>query len=123
MGRAHGGGGVSLVLDEIIDGAGLGTMTLLPRQKIARVIWQWWLHQYSKNAEHVAPPLHQLPRRLPRLIDFSSMSPHRDRFAHATDWKASAATCANARRSTLSATMHLPAIDMLLHHSRSWHDR
>jgi hypothetical protein len=116
--------GVSLLsCDEIIDGAGLGAMTLLPRQEFADVIWQSWLHQSSRNTGHIAPPKHQLHRRLPLLTDLSSMSPHRDLFAHATDWKASAATCANARRSTLSAIMHIPAIDMLLDNSRSWHDR
>ena len=109
--------------DEIIDGTRLGAMTLLPRQKFARVIRQSWLHQSSRNAEHVAPLKHQRPRRLPLLTDSSHMSPHRDFFAHATDWKASAATCANARRSTLSATMHPPAMYSLLDDSRLWHDR
>jgi hypothetical protein len=98
-------------------------MTLLPRQKFADVIWQSWLHQSSTSTGHAAPLIHQLHPRLPQLIDLSSMSPPRDSFAHATDWKASAATCAHARRSTLSATMRIPAVDSLLDGSRSWHDR
>ena len=51
------------------------------------------------------------------------MSLHGDLFAHAIDWKASAAECANARRSTLSATMDITILDMLLGDARIWHDR
>lgn len=50
------------------------------------------------------------------------MSPHGDLFAHATDWMASAAECANARRSTLSATMDIPTMPLLLGDIRVWHD-
>jgi hypothetical protein len=51
------------------------------------------------------------------------MSPYRHGLAHATDWKASAAECANARRITLSATMDAADMDMLLGDSRIWHGR
>jgi hypothetical protein len=51
------------------------------------------------------------------------MSPHGHLFAHATDWMASAAECANARRIALSATMDTGAVHMLLGDSRMLHDR
>ena len=57
------------------------------------------------------------------LLRPSPMSLHGDFFAHAIDWKASAAECASARRSTLSATMDITSLDMLLGDARIWHDR
>jgi hypothetical protein len=57
------------------------------------------------------------------LLRPSPMSLYGDFLAHATDWKASAAECANARRSTLSATMDTAGMDMLLGIARIWHDR
>lgn len=59
-------------------------------------------------------------------LEPNSMSPYReDSFAHATDWKASAAECANARRSALSATITMDGtvVHMLLGNLCSWHDR
>ncbi|KAH7406474.1 glycosyl hydrolase family 47-domain-containing protein [Phaeosphaeria sp. MPI-PUGE-AT-0046c] len=42
------------------------------------------------------------------------MSRHADFFGHATDWMASAAECAKARRAARSSDMHSAAVDMLL---------
>ena len=51
------------------------------------------------------------------------MSPQTDSLGHATDWKASAAIRAAARRSHLSADMAGSAVDVLLGDVRTWHDR
>lgn len=54
------------------------------------------------------------------------MSRHRDHgdfLGHATDWMASAAECANARRRALPAPMDSAAGHIVVGDSRAWHDR
>jgi hypothetical protein len=79
-----------------------------------------------KQVRHVSPQLLHATSLatssfLSRLL--SLMSPHQDVFGHATDWKASAAERASARRSSLPAIMGSTAVDMLLGDCRTWHDR
>jgi hypothetical protein len=72
----------------------------------------------------VAPLIHTLYLVHPLLpLEPSLMSPYGHGLAHATDWKASAAECANARRNSLSATMDAADMGMLLGDSRIWHGR
>jgi hypothetical protein len=72
----------------------------------------------------VAPLIHTLYPTQPLLpLERSLMSPYRHGLAYATDWKASAAECANARRNSLSATMDTAGVDMLHGDSRIWHGR
>lgn len=51
------------------------------------------------------------------------MSPHGLLFAHATDWMASTAECADAQRIAPSPTMDSRAVHVLLGDTRMLHDR